>query len=188
VQNETVTEFMKSLTKTDERIAQIAAYYRRLDASVASFQVRDAQILAQQDTISCFHSQITSLVNIQDRQTRNDEARLKDQKALHDRLNDLDSTQNRLKEMLSMFYLLFCPRLVYNRSFTLLGAQSHSMEAMRISLQKILEERSGGDRELEFVASSVRYLSIASRHHMRRESWMITSFDIEYGREIGSGG
>jgi hypothetical protein len=127
-------------------------------------------------------------VNIQDWQTRNDEARLKDQKALHDRLNDLDSNQNLLKEMLSMFYSLFFPRLVYNRSLALLGAQSHSVEAMRISLQKILEERSGGDRELEFVSHSVRYLSLTSRHHMRRQSWMITSFDIEYGREIGSGG
>jgi len=64
VQNETATEFMKSLTKTDDRIAQIAAYYRRLDASVASFQVRDALNIGFADAMSRFHSQITSLVNI----------------------------------------------------------------------------------------------------------------------------
>jgi hypothetical protein len=39
---------MKSLTKTDDRIAQIAGYYRELDASVASFQVPVAYTLAPQ--------------------------------------------------------------------------------------------------------------------------------------------
>jgi len=39
---ETATEFMKSLTKTNDRIAQIAAYYHQLDASVTSFQARIA--------------------------------------------------------------------------------------------------------------------------------------------------
>jgi hypothetical protein len=57
-----------------------------------------------------------------------------------------------------------------------------------ISLQKILEGRSGGDRELKFFSRSVRYLSAVSEHQTRLESWMITSFDVEYGREIGSGG
>jgi hypothetical protein len=62
------------------------------------------------------------------------------------------------------------------------------MEAMMISIQKILEERSGGDRELNFFSRSLRYLSTTSRHQIQRESWMITSFDIEFGHEIGSGG
>ena len=44
-------------------------------------------------------------MNIQDWQRRNDEARLTDQKVLHDRLNDLDSNQSQLKEMLSMSLL-----------------------------------------------------------------------------------
>ena len=39
MQKETATEFVKSLTKTDDRIAQIAGYHRRLNTSVASFQV-----------------------------------------------------------------------------------------------------------------------------------------------------
>jgi hypothetical protein len=59
---------------------------------------------------------------------------------------------------------------------------------MMISIQKILEERSGGDRELDFFSRSLRYLSTMSGHQIRRESWMITSFDIEFGHEIGSGG
>ena len=47
--------------------------------------------------------QVTSLVNIQDWQRQNDEARLKDQNALHARLKDLESNQKDLKEILSMF-------------------------------------------------------------------------------------
>jgi hypothetical protein len=134
------------------------------------------------------YPQIASLVNIEDWQRRNDEARLQDQKVLHDRLNELDSSQSNLKEMLRKSLVLSRDGSLYNILLALLGAQNHSMEAMMVSLQRILEERSAGDRELQFISSSVRYLSAMSGHHMRRESWMITSFDIEYGREIGSGG
>jgi hypothetical protein len=63
---------------------------------------------------------------------------------------------------------------------------------MIVSLKKIIEERSGGDRELDFFRTSVLLLSAMTRYkdlkNFRRESWMITSFDIEFGREIGSGG
>ena len=134
------------------------------------------------------YPQITSLVNIEDWQRRNDEARLQDQRVLHDRLNELDSSQSNLKEMLRKSLVLSRDGSLYNILLALLGAQNHSMEAMMVSLQRILEERSAGDRELQFISSSVRYLSTISGHRMRRESWMITSFDIEYGREIGSGG
>ena len=48
MQQETATEFMKSLTKTNDRIAQIESYYRELDASVVSFQVRVAYTLVPQ--------------------------------------------------------------------------------------------------------------------------------------------
>ena len=40
VQKETTTEFLKSLPHSDDRVAKIAAYYRQLDASIASFQVQ----------------------------------------------------------------------------------------------------------------------------------------------------
>lgn len=73
-------------------------------------------------------------------------------------------------------------------TLALLGAQRHSPEAMIVSFTRYLEERSGGDRELEFFSNCVRYLSVKSGRLIQRESWMITSFDIELGREIGSGG
>lgn len=63
---------------------------------------------------------------------------------------------------------------------------------MIVSLRTIIEERLGGDRELDFFRTSVRLLTEMTRYkdlkNFRRESWMITSFDIEFGREIGSGG
>jgi hypothetical protein len=58
---------------------------------------------------------------------------------------------------------------------------------MNISLQNIVKERSAGVRELEFLRHSLCYLSMMSRN-LSLESWMITSFDVEVGREIGSGG
>jgi hypothetical protein len=39
VQKQTVTGFMKSLSAKDERVAQIETYYRRIETSIASFQV-----------------------------------------------------------------------------------------------------------------------------------------------------
>jgi hypothetical protein len=76
--------------------------------------------------------------------------------------------------------------LQYN--VALLGAQHHSTEAMMVSFTRYLEERSGGDRELEFFSRCIRYLSVKSGRQIQRKSWMITSFDVESGREIGSGG
>ena len=59
---------------------------------------------------------------------------------------------------------------------------------MIVSFTRYLEEHSGGDREQEFFSRCIRYLSVKSGRQVRWESWMITSFDVELGREIGSGG
>ena len=116
-------------------------------------------------------------------QKRSDAARLKDQEALHNRLNKLES---QLKELFSMSFRLLHPQLQYN--VVLLGAQDHSTEAMIVSFTRYLEEHSGGNREQEFFSRCIRYLSVKGGRRVRRESWMITSFDVELGREIGSGG
>jgi hypothetical protein len=63
------------------------------------------------------------------------------------------------------------------------------VEALLISLLKIVEEQAAGERELRFFRNSVSCLSaISNPKNLQREPWMITSFDIEFGREIGSGG
>jgi hypothetical protein len=59
---------------------------------------------------------------------------------------------------------------------------------MMVSFQRSLEQRSGGDRELKFFSRSVRYLATETGRQIKWQSWMITSFDVEFGPEIGSGG
>jgi len=113
-------------------------------------------------------TQISALVNIQEWQRQNDTARQADQKALDDRLTHLESNQSRLAEMFD--------------------AQKHSLTAMLISLQRILDQLPREDRERRFISHSVRYLSTISGRLMPVERWTITSFDVEFGREIGSGG
>lgn len=59
---------------------------------------------------------------------------------------------------------------------------------MMLSLQRNLEQLSLGNRERQFFSHSVRYISTLSGRQVQAENWMITSFDVEVGHEIGSGG
>lgn len=127
-------------------------------------------------------------MNIQDWQKQSDEARLKDQTVLHNRLKALESNLDSLKEMLSKSFLLPYPFLIINMSLDLLDAQRCSQEELMVSLQRILNEHPEGDQERSFFLRSLLYLSAASGRKIQRENWMITSFDIELGPEIGSGG
>lgn len=71
---------------------------------------------------------------------------------------------------------------------TTVDAQHHSFTAMMVSLQRTVEQLPDGDRERRFLSRSVKYLSTASGRQISVETWMITSFDVEFGPEIGSGG
>jgi hypothetical protein len=66
--------------------------------------------------------------------------------------------------------------------------QHHSLIAMMVSLRKNFEQLPGGDRERRFFMHSLQYLTAASRPQISVEKWMITSFDVEFGPEISSGG
>jgi hypothetical protein len=61
--------------------------------------------------------------------------------------------------------------------------------AMMVSLQRRLDEQTA-DSPLEqtFYSSILRYLSTKSGRHIEIQDWMITSYDVEFGYEIGSGG
>jgi hypothetical protein len=132
--------------------------------------------------------QVSSLVNIQDWQSQNYNARLADQKLLHDRLDDLDANQNKLSEALSTSVIaLICKSLIMDTTNSP-DAQRSEMKAMMVSLQKRLDQRLGGDRECQFISHSLEYLYTASGYHVRVENWMITSFDVEFGPVIGEGG
>ena len=60
--------------------------------------------------------------------------------------------------------------------------------AMMISLQRRLDNVSDGDQERQFFSHALRYLTTASGRQVEMESWMITSYEVEFGRRIGSGG
>jgi hypothetical protein len=60
--------------------------------------------------------------------------------------------------------------------------------AVMTFLQRQLDQGLGGGRERQFLSHSLRYLSITSGYQVKLESWMITSFDVEFGPEIGAGG
>ena len=60
--------------------------------------------------------------------------------------------------------------------------------AMIVSLQRRLDLRSDGDRELHFFSHVLRYLTTTSGIRVELQNWMITSYEVEFGLKIASGG
>ena len=63
-----------------------------------------------------------------------------------------------------------------------------SIIAMIVSLQRRLDQHSDGDREREFFAHVLQYLTTSSGLRVELKNWMITSYEVEFGPNIGSGG
>jgi len=62
------------------------------------------------------------------------------------------------------------------------------MMAVMVSLHKRLETGTVKERERRFFTHSLRHLKILSGCSVEAEEWTITSYEVEFGREIGSGG
>jgi hypothetical protein len=63
------------------------------------------------------------------------------------------------------------------------------MVAMMTSLQKFVMNRLGGERDRRFFSSTLDYLAeVSGKHVVDIENWAVTTFDVEFGEEIGSGG
>ena len=60
--------------------------------------------------------------------------------------------------------------------------------AMIVSLQRGIDSHSGGDREREFFSHTLQYLTTIGGDRVKLENWMITSYEVELGSQIGSGG
>jgi hypothetical protein len=60
--------------------------------------------------------------------------------------------------------------------------------AMMVSLEKRFQTVSDDDRDHHFFAHTLRYLTTASGRQVEMEDWMITSYEVEFGCQIGSGG
>jgi hypothetical protein len=101
VQKQISYNFLKSLYVKDKRIAQIEAYHQQLGTAVDSFQVRllpsfngfcDTQPI----------SQISALLNVQDWQSKNNDARIADQESLNHRFDELQANHHELVQALGM--------------------------------------------------------------------------------------
>ena len=63
-----------------------------------------------------------------------------------------------------------------------------SIMAMIVSLKRRLDHRSDGEKEQQFFSHVLRYLTTSSGLRVELQSWMITSYEVEIGPKIGSGG
>ncbi|KAF7982497.1 hypothetical protein HWV62_28086 [Athelia sp. TMB] len=167
-QQQASQNFLKMLFVKEKRIAQIDAYNREIAQCITVFEVLKTLNCPGRQHFAEDVFQIASLVHIQDWQSKSEKARIADQKALDRRLDELETNQHNL--------------------FKILNAQQSNMMAMMVSLQKRLDNRSDSERELQFYSHSLHYLSIASGCHVQLEDWMVTSYDVDFGPEIGSGG
>ena len=119
-------------------------------------------------------------------QRDNDHARLADQELLHDRLNSIEANQGKLQETLSTSMTHFSSADLRCRCVA--DVQQNNIVAMMAFLQRQLDENLGGVRERQFYSRTLSYLSTQSGHQIQLEHWMVTSFDVEFGPEIGTGG
>jgi hypothetical protein len=62
------------------------------------------------------------------------------------------------------------------------------MMAMMVSLQKRLRTGADEDQERQFFTHTLQHLTTLSGRQVEVEDWTITSYEVEFGPEIGSGG
>ena len=67
-------------------------------------------------------------------------------------------------------------------------AHQRDMMAMMASLQRRLRTGTDEDIEQQFFAHTLQYLTMSSGRHVELEDWTVTSYEVEFGHEIGSGG
>jgi len=57
-----------------------------------------------------------------------------------------------------------------------------------VSIQRRLDNCSDSDQERQFFAHVLRYLTASTGRRVELQNWMITSYEVEFGAQIGSGG
>ena len=59
---------------------------------------------------------------------------------------------------------------------------------MIVSLQRRLDSHSDDGRERRFFTHVLLYLTTSSGLRIELQNWMVTSYEVEFGPKIGSGG
>lgn len=67
-------------------------------------------------------------------------------------------------------------------------AHENNVMGIMVSLHRHLAQKSLDEPERRFFSTSLRYLSTSSGRQVQVESWMVTSYDVEFGPQIGVGG
>ncbi|KAJ7467453.1 kinase-like domain-containing protein [Mycena galericulata] len=117
-------------------------------------------------TVSAFH--ISGLLSMQDMLRNNETARIEDAGMLNACLRSLEQNQDDLRHELDINH--------------------NNMLAMMASLQRRLNVVPNNDQEQNFYSHTLQYLTSMSGQQVQSEDWMVSSFDIDYGPEIGVGG
>ncbi|KAJ7496428.1 hypothetical protein FB451DRAFT_1549581 [Mycena latifolia] len=112
--------------------------------------------------------QISGLLHIQSMLGKNEKAQEEDMNLLNTRLKALEQNQVYLRETLEI--------------------KQDNMIAMMACIQRKLDGGHLNNPEQKFYSHTLQYLTSMSGQQVKLEDWMITSFDIEYGTEIGFGG
>jgi hypothetical protein len=106
---------------------------------------------------------------------------------LNERLRVLESNQQQLMETLSKFTQQ-TSHPIFLLTVRGVDMQHNNAMAMMVSLQRRLDHLPDDDREGQFCSHALRYLTTASGRQLEMEDWMITSYEVEFGRQIGTGG
>jgi hypothetical protein len=67
-------------------------------------------------------------------------------------------------------------------------AHQRNVMAMMASIQRRLQMGSDEDGERQFLTHALQYLITSSGRQVEMADWMITSYEVEFEHEIGSGG
>ncbi|KAF8139574.1 kinase-like domain-containing protein [Mycena galopus ATCC 62051] len=135
----------------------------KMDSRVASIEVFYRRIGI---IVNAF--QISGLLSIQTMMGKNEKARNEDTKVLNTQLKNLGQNQVQLRKTLEI--------------------NQNSMIAMMACIQRRLDGEHLNDPERTFYSHTLQYLTSMSGRQLKLEDWMITSFEVEYGPEIGAGG
>ncbi|KAJ7843249.1 kinase-like domain-containing protein [Mycena olivaceomarginata] len=112
--------------------------------------------------------QISGLLSIQTMMGKNEKARNEDIKVLNTRLKSLGQSQVQLRKTLEI--------------------NQDNMIAMMACIQRRLDGEHLNDPERKFYSHTLQYLTSMSGRQFKLEDWMIASFEVDYGPEIGAGG
>ncbi|KAJ7733804.1 kinase-like domain-containing protein [Mycena metata] len=112
--------------------------------------------------------QISASLNIQHMLHENVQARVADRNALTERFAVLERNHEKLRQELDI--------------------NNKNMFAMMVSIERRIGQNQGNVEEQKFYSHTLQYLQSTSQQRIELEDWLISSYDVEYGVEIGAGG